>query len=119
MKLFELRRSVDETGVSGTGTIAQGVVFDNGWCALTWMTKHTSVAFYTSIDDVVAIHGHGGSTKVVQIADHDKAATDRLRDAAMMDDMENVAVEFTTPNHRRVNAERYELAGMCVEKELP
>ena len=29
MKLFELRRDVDETGISGTGTVAQGVIFDD------------------------------------------------------------------------------------------
>jgi hypothetical protein len=42
------------------GTLAQGVIFDTGWCALTWLTPHTSVAFYTSIQEVEAIHGHGG-----------------------------------------------------------
>ena len=68
MKLFELRRSEDESGISGTGTVAQGVIFDNGWCALTWLTEHTSVAFYTSIKEVIAIHGHGGKIEVVQLA---------------------------------------------------
>jgi len=68
MKLFELRRTEDESGISGTGTVAQGVIFDNGWCALTWLTEHTSVAFYTSIAEVIAIHGHGGKTEVVQLA---------------------------------------------------
>lgn len=69
MKLFELRRVEDESGVSGTGTVAQGVIFDNGWCALTWLTAHTSVAFYTDIDEVVAIHGHGGKTEIWQTTD--------------------------------------------------
>lgn len=69
MKLFELRRTEDESGISGTGTVAQGVIFDNGTCVLTWLTEHTSVAVYASIDTVVKIHGHGGKTRVVQIAD--------------------------------------------------
>jgi hypothetical protein len=64
MRLFELCRVEDESGVSGTGTVAQGVEFDNGWCALTWLTAHTSVAFYTSIQEVEAIHGHNGKTLI-------------------------------------------------------
>lgn len=68
MKLFELRRIVDESGVSGTGTVAQGIIFDNGKVAMTWLTVHTSVSMYDSISDVVAIHGHAGKTKVVQVA---------------------------------------------------
>lgn len=62
MRLFELHRVEDESGVSGTGVVAQGVEFDNHWCALTWLTTHTSVAFYPSIAEVEAIHGHSGKT---------------------------------------------------------
>lgn len=69
MKLFELRRTEDESGISGTGAVAQGVIFDNGTCVLTWLTEHTSVAVYASIDKVVKIHGHQGKTKAIQIAD--------------------------------------------------
>lgn len=63
--LFFLQRHEDASGVSGTGRVAEGVVFDNGWCALTWLTPHTSVAFYTSLDEVSAIHGHDGKTEIV------------------------------------------------------
>jgi hypothetical protein len=65
MRRFHLQRDVDATGISGTGRVAEGVVFSNGWCALTWLTAHTSVVFYQSIADVEAIHGHQGSTKIV------------------------------------------------------
>ena len=78
MKLFELRREEDESGVSGTGTVAQGVIFDNGKCALTWLTKYTSIAVYESIELVIAIHGHNGKTKVVQIADCDHDRVNRI-----------------------------------------
>lgn len=64
MRKFYLKRNVDATGVSGTGRVAEGVVFSNGWCAMTWLSKHTSVAFYTSIDEVQAIHGHHGNTEI-------------------------------------------------------
>lgn len=65
MRCFYLDRQIDETGVSGTGKVAEGVQFSNGWCALTWLTEHTSVVFYPSIDDVRFIHGHGGKTRIV------------------------------------------------------
>ena len=63
-RLFVLHRLVDETGVSGTGIVAQGVRFANGKCALAWVTEFTSVAVYDSIDDVEKIHGHDGSTVI-------------------------------------------------------
>jgi hypothetical protein len=67
MKLFELHRLEDETGVSGTGIVAQGVIFDNGKVSLTWLTSVSLVAVYDSIEDVVKIHGHEGKTRVVQV----------------------------------------------------
>jgi hypothetical protein len=65
MKVFCLNRVEDETGISGTGVVARGVIFPSGKCALEWMTKHKSVALYDSLAEVEAIHGHGGKTKVV------------------------------------------------------
>jgi hypothetical protein len=64
MKLFHLNRVVDETGVSGTGVVAGGIVWPNGKVAMQWYTSTSSVAFYESIDDVKTIHGHGGKTRV-------------------------------------------------------
>lgn len=66
MILFELVREEDETGVSGVGVVAQGVVFDNNKVALTWLTKYTSICIYESLEDVINIHGHGGKTKIVE-----------------------------------------------------
>jgi hypothetical protein len=66
MKCFQLRRTEDETGVSGTGIVAEGVEFDNGKVALTWLANPmlTSVAVYDRMDDVILIHGHGGKTRI-------------------------------------------------------
>lgn len=63
MRRFRLRRLVDESGVSGEGCVAQGVVFFDGTCALRWMTQHRSTALYDSFDVLMAIHGHGGKTQ--------------------------------------------------------
>ncbi len=65
MRRFWLERTEDVSGTSGTGRVAEGVIFSNGWCALHWLTKYTSVAFYQSIAELEAIHGHSGATRVV------------------------------------------------------
>jgi hypothetical protein len=64
MRLFQLERAVDETGVSGTGVVAQGVEFDDGTVAMRWLSEHTSTAIYEHIGDVETIHGHNGATKI-------------------------------------------------------
>jgi len=35
-QVFEMHRGSDESGVSGTGFIAEGVVFSNGKCVVEW-----------------------------------------------------------------------------------
>jgi hypothetical protein len=67
MRRFELHRDVDETGVSGTGMVAQGVRFDDGRCAMRWLTDTASTACYDSALDVEVIHGHNGKTRVVWV----------------------------------------------------
>lgn len=67
MRRFYLNRKEDETGVSGTGVIAEGVMFSSGKVAMTWKTKYTSYVFYDSIEDVEHIHGHNGKTELVWI----------------------------------------------------
>lgn len=63
-RVFKLWRVVDETGISGTGLIAEGVLFSDGTCALRWLTKHRSTALYEDLKTLVAIHGHDGKTQV-------------------------------------------------------
>lgn len=63
-RLFELVRFEDETGVSGTGVVADGVEFPDGSVALRWRGDLSSTAVYSGIPDVIAIHGHGGKTRV-------------------------------------------------------
>jgi hypothetical protein len=66
-KHFYLNRKKDISGISGTGRIAEGFVFDNGVVAMTWLTQYTSTSVYRSIDDVEKIHGHEGATEVVWV----------------------------------------------------
>ena len=73
MKIFYLNRTEDESGVSGTGRVAQGFIFDNGKVAVTWLSDHPTVTVYDNIGEVHAIHGHGGKTEVVMEPDFKKA----------------------------------------------
>jgi len=65
MRQFHLHRDEDESGVSGTGVVAEGVMFTNGKCVLSWLTTHTSVAVYDNVETVLNIHGHAGKTRLV------------------------------------------------------
>lgn len=67
MRRFALNRLEDETGVSGTGVVADGVVFEDGTTVLRWRTMGGSTAIYDSVQHLESIHGHGGKTVVVFI----------------------------------------------------
>lgn len=66
MKVFNLVRAVDHSGISGTGVVAQGVVFSDGLVALRWCSRGrpSSLVIWDSIEDVIEIHGHDGATVV-------------------------------------------------------
>lgn len=63
-RIFTLQRHHDETGISGEGRVADGVVWTDGTVSMRWRTATASVSFYDSIADVITIHGHGGKTTV-------------------------------------------------------
>lgn len=65
MRNFLLYRGEDETGISGTGLVAEGVEFYNGQCVLQWLTKPGSIGVYNSLEDLLVIHGHQGKTKAI------------------------------------------------------
>lgn len=67
MRRFTLERDIDETGISGTGTIAEGVQFSSGEVALKWKTAVWSCVFYLNVAAVEHIHGHAGKTRVVWV----------------------------------------------------
>ena len=89
-KTFYLHRKEDESGVSGTGRIAQGMVFDNGRVAMTWLSDHPSVTVYDNIGEVQAIHGHDGKTEVIIDPDW-KRAFNEIKSALMGSTLLDVA----------------------------
>jgi hypothetical protein len=67
MRRFYLEREEDVSGVSGTGSVAVGVQFPHH-VVLEWQAGGIhSVVVYNNIEELIAVSGHGGKTKVVWI----------------------------------------------------
>jgi hypothetical protein len=79
IKEFYLSRINDESGVSGTGIVARGVILPSGHCCLEWLTFTSSIAIYKSVQDLEAIHGHGGKTMLIFGTPEDKKSKKRKR----------------------------------------
>lgn len=62
---FELHRDVDVSGVSGTGIVADGVVFPDGEVCIRWRGERPSTVTWKSVSDAEEIHGHSGATRFV------------------------------------------------------
>jgi len=67
VQTFRLERDVDVSGVSGTGIVADGCVFPDGVAVVRWRGARPSTVVWPSVEDVEAIHGHGGATRVVWV----------------------------------------------------
>jgi hypothetical protein len=53
---------VRQVDVSGTGPVAEGVQWSSGEAELNWLSEVTSSGVYDSVDDVLTVHGRGGTT---------------------------------------------------------
>lgn len=67
VRRFVLERTEDITGVSGTGVVADGVVWPDGKVTIAWRGEHRSITIWPDLDTAIAIHGHEGATKAVFI----------------------------------------------------
>lgn len=58
MKTFYTTRDSDESGVSGTGKVLEGAIFDDGVCVIHWCVKNlpTSTTVFQSFEDFERIH---------------------------------------------------------------
>jgi hypothetical protein len=65
LRVFQLWRDEDQSGVSGTGRVAIGVVFPSGKVVMEWLGSHSTFGIYENLQDVERIHGHGGKTRVI------------------------------------------------------
>jgi hypothetical protein len=65
MRRFVLQRETDVSGVSGTGVVADGVMWPDGSASVHWRGERPSIVFWPWMQWVEEIHGHGGSTHIV------------------------------------------------------
>lgn len=105
---FVLMRDTDVSGVSGTGVVADGVAFPDGTVALRWRGGNpTSVVFHDNgVESVEAIHGHGGATRLVWLAE-DLETTAEV--AATYDERDDL--------RRRYEALRDGVTGLCYDPD--
>ena len=61
---FVMNRSKDESGISGTGIVAEGLQFSSKKCVISWLSDTPSIEIYDSIEEVRRIHGHQGETQI-------------------------------------------------------
>lgn len=73
-----LYRVADESGVSGEGLVAMGVIMPDGGAAIQWLndanpnveTSANGWALYPGeegLEDALEVHGHGGRTKILML----------------------------------------------------
>jgi hypothetical protein len=53
---FRMIRNNDETGISGTGVVLEGIVFSNGKCAVTWLSDAPCVTVWDNFEQFRAKH---------------------------------------------------------------
>ncbi len=76
---FRLVRDRDITGISGTGDVAEGVLFSDGAVAIRWSGVRPSTVVWSCLADAEAIHGHGGATRFVWLDEAGVSMSDTKR----------------------------------------
>jgi hypothetical protein len=61
---FVLVRDKDVTGRSGTGVVAEGVVFTDGFAILKWLREPYALGIYETVEALISVHGHEGNTHI-------------------------------------------------------
>ena len=79
MRRFLLVRDEDETGMSGTGIVAEGMEFSGGKAVIQFRSHVQSITVYDSMKAVKEIHGHADSkTTRIKWLDPDPNAEDQV-----------------------------------------
>ena len=73
IRTFSIVRKADESGVSGTGKVLDGVVFDNGQTVIKWTVegKPNSIAIYPNFNAFKLIHIDSHPTNDTEIVWHE------------------------------------------------
>lgn len=104
MKTFYLYRSIDVTGKSGIGFVAEGVMFFDRYAAVRWRAKNPSTVLWSDWTHGVDVHLHPG-TDVVW-CDEDWVMPDGVP-----------AVLHSDCEHHRIGGDPMERLGFYSEKD--
>ena len=73
IRTFTVCRINDESGVSGTGVVIEGIVLATGQCVVHWLypTPRGSIAIFDSITDFATVHikPHPGNETIITYED--------------------------------------------------
>ena len=73
IRTFTVARQSDETGVSGTGVVIEGVVLATGQCIVHWLypPPRGGIAIFDSMNDFVRVHiqPHPGNKTIITYQD--------------------------------------------------
>ena len=56
VKVFRIIRQSDETGISGSGHVMTGIIFEDGSVVIRWLSETPSTTMYQSWEDFNALH---------------------------------------------------------------
>lgn len=82
MRTFEMIRNADETGVSGTGLVLEGIEFSNGEVVVCWESKKhpNSISIFASFADFEDVHITPHPSNKTEIIWHDASFGDIIGD---------------------------------------
>lgn len=64
LRRFHLVRKEDETGISGTGLVCEGVQLSDRRVVVSWLTSTPTISIYNDTEDMMHLHGHDGRTEI-------------------------------------------------------
>jgi hypothetical protein len=64
---FYLHRDHDVTGASGTGRVADGILWPDETVTVRWRGERPSTVHWDRLTDAEAVHGHNGMSRIVWI----------------------------------------------------
>lgn len=73
IRTFTMCRQSDESGISGTGVIVEGVVYATGQCVAHWLfpARGGSIAIFESMRDFIEVHveSHPSNNTIITFED--------------------------------------------------
>ncbi len=67
MKVYQMERDEDVSGLSGTGVVADVAEFSDGVVVLRWRGPYKSTVVFDDLATAIRVHGHDGRTRFVPV----------------------------------------------------